>query len=325
MTKVRRVVVGIDFHDPAIDAERWIASCLTPGAELVLVHVLEVPPTPSFLTFHAPVSPGVLESARAGAEARLRELSLTFGERLSWLEVRVGDPARELCAVAREYGADLMVVGKHGLGVGQWGRFGATAERLVRQAPAPVIVAFGTPSGLPRRVLVALDDGPDSARIAEWAAALCTNGGERITAIHVLSNAVLSHMLSTAATRSSDIRDDLQVRDELHAEARQWLDRVLCVRPGGAATSSIVAFGDPATEILAEAERMHADLIVVGSRGQGRVRQALLGSVAREVLRGANRPVLVVTAPEDEIDDSSEVLDEAEPTLAAASDALATR
>jgi nucleotide-binding universal stress UspA family protein len=96
-------------------------------------------------------------------------------------------------------------------------------------------------------------------------------------------------------------------------------------RPGGPATSSVVAFGDPATQILAEGERMHADLIVIGSRGQGRVRQALLGSVAREVLRGANRPVLVVTAPEDDIDHSSEVLDEAEPTLAAAIDELAAR
>ena len=52
--------------------------------------------------------------------------------------------------------------------------------------------------------------------------------------------------------------------------------------------------GDPADEIVAYADTVDADLIVVGSRGHGAVASALLGSVSRGILREARRPVLVV-------------------------------
>lgn len=52
--------------------------------------------------------------------------------------------------------------------------------------------------------------------------------------------------------------------------------------------------GDPAEEIVRLARLRDADLIVVGSRGRGAVASAVLGSVSRRVLYGADRPVLVV-------------------------------
>jgi nucleotide-binding universal stress UspA family protein len=52
--------------------------------------------------------------------------------------------------------------------------------------------------------------------------------------------------------------------------------------------------GDPAGEIVAHADTIGADLIIVGSRGHGAIASALLGSVSRGVLHEARRPVLVV-------------------------------
>ena len=52
--------------------------------------------------------------------------------------------------------------------------------------------------------------------------------------------------------------------------------------------------GEPADEIVAFADLIDADLIVVGSRGHGAFTSALLGSVSRGILREARRPVLVV-------------------------------
>jgi nucleotide-binding universal stress UspA family protein len=62
--------------------------------------------------------------------------------------------------------------------------------------------------------------------------------------------------------------------------------------PGRTVTTS-VHFGRPASVIVETAERSHADLIVVGSRGHGRFASALLGSVAAEVVDHAPCPVLV--------------------------------
>jgi nucleotide-binding universal stress UspA family protein len=52
--------------------------------------------------------------------------------------------------------------------------------------------------------------------------------------------------------------------------------------------------GRPASEIVVEAERFDADLIVVGARGQSTAERLLLGSVSSEVVDHAHRPVLVV-------------------------------
>ncbi|HET7027416.1 MAG TPA: universal stress protein [Candidatus Limnocylindrales bacterium] len=55
-----------------------------------------------------------------------------------------------------------------------------------------------------------------------------------------------------------------------------------------------VRLGRPATTIVAEADRFHADLVVVGSRGFGPISTMVLGSVSAEVADRAPCPVLVV-------------------------------
>ena len=58
-----------------------------------------------------------------------------------------------------------------------------------------------------------------------------------------------------------------------------------------------VLVGNAAREIVAYADSIGADLIVIGSRGRGAVAGALLGSVSRDVLRESRTPVVVVPSP----------------------------
>jgi len=68
---------------------------------------------------------------------------------------------------------------------------------------------------------------------------------------------------------------------------------------GGAVAGTHLRMGQVDLEIVALAEELGADLIVIGSRGLGGVRRALMGSVSDSVVRHAHCPVLVVR-PEKE-------------------------
>jgi nucleotide-binding universal stress UspA family protein len=63
---------------------------------------------------------------------------------------------------------------------------------------------------------------------------------------------------------------------------------------GGTVAGTHLRMGEVDLEIVALAEELQADLIVMGSRGLGGVRRALMGSVSDSVVRHAHCPVLVV-------------------------------
>jgi nucleotide-binding universal stress UspA family protein len=63
---------------------------------------------------------------------------------------------------------------------------------------------------------------------------------------------------------------------------------------GATRISAEPSVGDPAQEIITVAQDRQADLIVVGSRGRGRLAGLLLGSVAQKVISLAHCPVVVV-------------------------------
>ena len=79
------------------------------------------------------------------------------------------------------------------------------------------------------------------------------------------------------------------------ARARAALDRAKAEAEAiGVEASYQIREGDPADEILRIAADRQADLVVLGSRGLGAVKSALLGSVSKAVVSGSDRPVLVV-------------------------------
>ena len=89
---------------------------------------------------------------------------------------------------------------------------------------------------------------------------------------------------------------DAELEHELEQQARMRLDaEVEKIRSaGGAVAEAHLRVGAAAAEIVDLAEDIGAGLIVMGSRGLGGIRRALMGSVSDSVVRYAHCPVLVV-------------------------------
>jgi nucleotide-binding universal stress UspA family protein len=88
------------------------------------------------------------------------------------------------------------------------------------------------------------------------------------------------------------VRD--QVANEMRREHRQLETIATSWRDAGLATTPLQVQGPIADTILAEARRLNAAMIIVGSHGHGAVFQLLVGSVSEQILQHADCPVLVI-------------------------------
>ena len=84
-------------------------------------------------------------------------------------------------------------------------------------------------------------------------------------------------------------------QEELEKALREAADDV----PDDLSVTTQLLDGDPARELLRLARDGDFDVIVMGSRGRGRVTAALLGSVSNRVMHDAGVPVIVIHRPSD--------------------------
>ncbi|PSP43669.1 universal stress protein, partial [Halobacteriales archaeon QH_6_64_20] len=84
------------------------------------------------------------------------------------------------------------------------------------------------------------------------------------------------------------------VTEALEAEGERAVTEVAERAAAGVESETVVEHGSPATEIVAYADRVDADLITVGAHGRSGVERLLLGSVTENVVRRTDQPVHVV-------------------------------
>lgn len=291
--KLERVVIGMDFSEPSIMAARWAARHFAPEAEIVLVHAIELSTPPSFLRAALPPPTELEETTRQGAEQRLREVGRSLGADRIWPVVCVGRPADQIAQIAEQHGAELIIVGEHGRSGGLRGVLGSTAEQLVRCAPVPVLLAHQLPAGPPRHILLPVEESALIDTALDWGKRLVDVFQAEAVGLYVVSSTLLGRMrLISSSNRGAELET------KLLDDANHWLEeRLANAGLPKEATAAQVVIGDPAAEITAAAIRLGSDLIVLPTRGAGGVGHALIGSVARSVLRASPCPILIVNQP----------------------------
>ena len=291
--KLERIVVAIDFSERSIAAAQWVARQFAPRSELVLVHALELPPTPLFLRGRASWREDDVETCKTGGRLRLRQLGVQIGHGRILQEVRIGRAHEEILGVAREYSADLIVVGSHRDREAFWNRLGTTAERVMAGSRVPVLVVHGAPREAPRVLLAAVDDSKTGVQVIEYARSLTQRFGARGKVVHVLPHQAVQRFLTPGEIVAYDYRL-VEAGEQLIAATQEWLATQLAQRSNE--LESAVLVGEPAETILAEARHTGSHLLVIGRERNSRTRPFLLGSVASVVTRAANCPVLLIPA-----------------------------
>jgi nucleotide-binding universal stress UspA family protein len=122
-------------------------------------------------------------------------------------------------------------------------------------------------------ILCPLDFSAASVALVAYAAALAVGSGAELRLLYVQEPAV-----------------PVPAR----MEAELYAHRAAAEAAGASRVSTTTVHGEAAEAILAEAQRQHADLIIIGAHGQTGISRFLMGNTAEMVVRTAPCPTLLV-------------------------------
>jgi nucleotide-binding universal stress UspA family protein len=137
-----------------------------------------------------------------------------------------------------------------------------------------------------RTILVALENSPTDGAILAHVRPLAKLMGSRLILCHVADGFVARNQNQLNLQDSEEMRGDREYLERRRAE----LER------DGLPAATVLAAGDPATQIVVVAEREGCDLIAMATHGHRLVMDVVLGSVASDVRHKTMVPVLLVRA-----------------------------
>jgi nucleotide-binding universal stress UspA family protein len=275
-----RIIIATDGRtqsDSALIVGRLLAESRD-AAHVVTV----VKPMPIIAEVPYP-APNEVDAARNDAIRReiAGQMTRTWDDEFD-IDILEGDPATVISRLAHKTGATMIVsgLGRHRVTDRVFGD--ETALRLVRMADVPVFAAANGLSRAPRRIVVALDFSETSRRAARLALEVAATNATVYLAHVAPRDSSLYDWKGQGATYKQDAGNALQrAREELRV-------------PSDMLVQTVLLQGDPATELLAFAASVNADLVATGSHGHGFVARLLIGSVATRIVRCSTCSVLTV-------------------------------
>jgi nucleotide-binding universal stress UspA family protein len=141
-----------------------------------------------------------------------------------------------------------------------------------------------------KRIVVGLDGSKASEAALEWAVAMAQGMGSEVIAVYAID-------VPTYFPQPYGI--PIQFDEEWRAAMKSEFEAKWCkpLKISAVRYRTVIADGRAATVIGAVADRENADIVLVGRRGRGGVKELLLGSVSHALVLHSKRPVLVISEP----------------------------
>lgn len=284
----RPILVGYDGSPASTAAARWAADAAQRLGQRA--RMINVVPWPVMRSTRGAAALAGMDVLGRGAERLLdkccRDIRAEFPGVPIEAEVTIGDPVPTLLREAA--GGSLLVIGSRGLGEVRDLAEGSVAAHVATHAACPVVVVpAGWSAGSDRRrVVVGVDGSTLSRKATGFAFEYAEQTGATVEAVLAWHD--------PKSTGPGDMLFPVHDVDALEEDCAAVLGEAVAghtVEHPDVAVSEKLVRG-VASRVLVEESR-NADLLVVGSRGRGRLR-GLLGSVSRAVLHHATCPVAVV-------------------------------
>lgn len=230
--------------------------------------------------------------------------------------VKVGNAAEEIDKAAQQINADLIAMSTHGRSGVERVLLGSVAERVLREAPVPVLLRRAVGPGTARtgdkvqaaqvpirpqqaapsvqairHILCPVDFSRTSDAALEQAGMLAQRFGADLTVLHVVYDPLDATCLHVPHPPQEQLREEMIREAERELQAR--LRRRLRDLPRA---KTAVVVGPPFREIVRYAQERQVDLIVMGTQGLSGLGHLIIGSTAERVVRTAPCPVLSIRA-----------------------------
>jgi nucleotide-binding universal stress UspA family protein len=266
---MQSVVVGIDFSPASASALAHAARLATAaGVQLHAVHAL-----------------GDAAEGDPGLPDRWVQFRGAVGGATGVpLEVLAGPRHAILEEAVRRHEADLLVLGAGGEGGAHVG-LGRLASRCIRSSEVDVLVVRDDRPGPFRTVVAGVDFSEASRRALAWAETIARRDAAGLYAVHVV--AALDGSRETHARLAAEFGPALDefVAGTIPAE-------------GIGVRREVFPYTGHRSGLIEFCAVVDAGLLVIGTRGRGNLREALLGSTAEKALEHSTCAVLAVKSPE---------------------------
>jgi nucleotide-binding universal stress UspA family protein len=278
------ILFATDFSVSAETAKLYVQALAERYQSVVrLMHVVDL--SAAFKAPDAGISVEVFRRFGAGSLHRLRNELAAGRINVEAILSEGTDPAREILQAAQDKSVDLLVIGTRAhKGLAKL-VLGSTAELLIHQAGCPVLT-IGPEARPPekplsfRKIVYATDFSTEAANAGTFALSFAQDSGAHIYLCHVLPKPDRAHQMDGQELNDRFTRALQQLVPEV---AREWCE-----------PECILEHGVAADGILLLAQRVKADLVVMGTRRTSHWFENFKSGVAFQVISNARCPVLTV-------------------------------
>lgn len=316
MSKMKKVLIAYDGSECAEAALEDLKNAgLRDSTEALVVCIADVflPPPPGFLEDPLPeyiekyVKKGwnyasrMIDDAKLMAERTAAKLKEDFPGWKIHSEAFAESPAWGIIRKAKEFNADLIVLGARGLSKAERILLGSVSQKVLAEAPCSVRIVHRRPMETTSSVRIIV--GVDGSSYAEDALAeVASRAWKKGSSVHLVT-VVDARMRTYIAAPEARARQWLKKSD---AHEYEWINRMAKsyaekLEAHGLSATYLVREGDAKTVLLEEAARWGADCLFVGVHGLSAIQKFMIGNVSSGLTTQAQCSIEVVRTSKEAV------------------------